>query len=326
MKAGLCALVLLVCSRVSAQSAFGSVEAAPIAWEAPADVELSSERLRLTQPGTSIRSAVLPLQPLQLYRISSKMARGPGSATRFAITYLDASGKQTEWTPSWQFKSSAHPSWLPLSPHSVPYAQGFVLPLGATQPRLQLKLEAADKALARYHHWTVTQLRIEPTSKVLCCEKLGPDLLLGGDFELAPRDGMPGGWAPPPQRPELVDSADPARKHVLRFKAGTITYLFSSYVVPVKRSSAYRAAVSARGEGRIVLDVHSLDAARPTGLRVGNATSGAGTFDLNDRAWKQVSTLWLAEAPNVAAAQLLIIVNAKTDMELDAVELRAYER
>lgn len=305
---------------------FGSVDGTPIVWEEPQNVELTNDALRLTRPGSVVRSQPLPLRPLQYYRINTRMARGPGSSPQFSIVYLDARGKTIEWLPSWQLKGSARPGWLPLSPGSQRYVQGFVLPLGAAQPRLQLRLGASDRGLEPYSRWEISELQLQATGKTLPrCEQLGEDRLLGGDFEGAPHDGLPAWWAQwlgkGHHRVETVAS-DATRKHVLCTKPSSRTLLASTYLVPVTPGSAYRVTLMARGHGRVELDVHSLSHDKPTALRVGNATRGTGGFEVNTDHWAQLSQVWFAEAPNIASAQVVIDINADRAVEIDAVELR----
>lgn len=312
---------------------FGSVLQAgsetSIRWEDASQAELSEKELRLTRTGASIRSEPLALIPLQLYRVGTTMARGPGSTPRFVISYLDAQGKTIEWLPAWQHKTSAHANWMPLSPHAQRYVQGFALPLGATQPQLVLRLDAGDKGLARYSSWTLSELRIEALGKVPCCERVGDDLLLNGDFELGSSEGLPKHWvqwAPSPEnRVELIELRDePTRKHVLRFRPRTAAQLASRYLAPVAPGHAYRFSVMVRGQGRVELDIHSLTRDRPIPLRVGNHAPGAGSFDVDTNTWRELSMVWVAEAPNIAHANVVIAVSAQTTIELDTVELRPF--
>jgi hypothetical protein len=321
------ALIALPTRADSGGPSFGSIqhgtEATAIQWENPTNIELSSDALRLSRPGSFARSQPLPLQPLQYYRVSTRMAREPGGTAHFAIAYLDAQGKSVEWIPSWQLKSASRPCWLPLSPHLQRYVQGFVLPLGATKPQLLLRLDAGEKALGAHIRWEVAQLRFEATHPVASCKQLGADRLLGGDFEGARQGELPAWWQQwsltPDNHAELIKSQD-ARKHVLRVKPETIALLASSYVVPVVRGSAYQISLMARGHGRIELDLHSLTLDSPTPLRVGNATRSA--LEVHSEDWTQLSQEWFAEAPNIASAQVVITVMARTGVELDAVELR----
>jgi hypothetical protein len=316
------------------EAGFGSVLEAggerAIRWEDLSQVEVAATQLRLVRAGSSIRSEPLALTQLQLYRIGIVMGRGPGSTPRFAITYLDAHGKTLEWLPAWQHKTLAHVNWLPLSPHAQRYMQGFVLPLGATQPRLVLRLEPGDKALARYSHWTISELRIEALRKVACCERIGDDRMLNGDFELGASEWLPKHWvqwAPSPEnRVELIELRDePARKHVVRFRPRTAAQLASSYLIPVTPGNAYRFSLLVRGRGHVELDVHSLSRDRPVPLRVGNNTRGAGSFEVDTSTWRELSTVWLAEAPNLAHAHVVVAVSAQTTIEIDAVELRPFD-
>jgi hypothetical protein len=309
---------------------FGTLGQQPIAWEATPNAELSSDMLRLTKPGTSIRSLPLELKPLELYRVHVKLARGPGSVARLSITYLDAQCKPREWQPAWQHKGRGHPNWQPLSPRAQHYVQGFVLPRGAHCVRLQLQLDGNDDALASYHHATLTQLSIEAERPVVCCERVGADLLLNGQLELPAREGLPSSWSQwsltadnHVERIQLPD--EPARSHVLRVKPGTTALLASSYLVAVTPGSAYRLSLLARGKGRIELDIHSLSSDRPTPLRVGNNTREPPYFDIQTDQWTKLSQDWIAEAPNVASAQAVITVNATAAIEVDAIELRPYE-
>jgi len=307
---------------------FGTVQNAStttaIVWQDPSQVELTTQALRFTRPGATLRSEQLPLEPLQRYRISTTMARGPGSTPRFAITYLDAGGKPSEWTPAWQHKNAPHANWLPLSPHIQRYVQAFVLPQGASQPRLVLRLDASpEKALARYDHWTLNDLRIEAAGPVTCCNRFGNNLLWNGDFEESSEPLKQ--WAQAGNQLELIQVDDVTFKHVLRVRPGTSAQLFSRYNAPVVSGRAYRLSLKVRGQGRVELDVHSLTRDTPVPLRVGNHTSNSGHFDVHTRAWQEVSTVWLAEAPNVTLANVVIVVNAQTEMELDAIELRPFE-
>jgi hypothetical protein len=295
-----------------------------ILWQDPSQVELTPQTLRFTRPGATLRSEQLPLKPLQRYRISATMARGPGSTPRFAITYRDAGGKPSEWTPAWQHKNAPHANWLPLSPHTQRYVQTFVLPQGASQPRLVLRLDAShEKVLARYDHWTLNDLRFESAGPVTCCKRLGDNLLWNGDFEQSSEPLKQ--WSQAGTQLELIHLEDVAFKRVLRVRPGTSAQLFSRYNAPVVSGRAYRLSLKARGQGRVELDVHSLTRDTPVPLRVGNHTSDAGQFDVHTSAWQEVSTVWFAEAPNVTLANVVIAVTAQAEMELDAIELRPFE-
>jgi hypothetical protein len=252
------------------------------------------------------------------------MARGPGSTPRFAITYLDAHGKPSEWTPAWQHKNAPHANWLPLSPHTQRYVQAFVLPQGASQPRLVLSLDRShEDTLARYDHWTLSELRIEAAGPVTCCSRFGDNLLWNGDFEESSEPLKQ--WSPAGNQPELIQLEDVAFKHVLRVRPGTSAQLFSRYSAPVVCGRAYRLSLKVRGQGRVELDAHSLTRDIPVPLRVGNHTSDAGHFDVHTHAWQEVSTVWFAEAPNVALANVVVTITAQTAMEIDAIELRPFE-
>lgn len=338
-----CGLAALLClwlctaPRVAADSGnqalaqFGSVQHASdtsaIRWQDPSQVELTAEALRFTRPGATLRSEPLPLAPLQHYRIRTSMARGPGSIPRFAITYLDARGKPSEWTPAWQHKHAPHANWLPLSPHTQRYVQGFVLPQGASQPRLVLRLDTSkEKALARYDHWTLSELHIEAANQVTCCQRVGDNLLWNGDFESSePLKQWSHPGATPEERVELLLLDDAAFKHVLRIKPGASAQLFSRYNAPVISGRAYKLSLKARGQGRVALDAHSLTGNTPLPWRVGNHTNDAGHFDVHTRTWQELSTVWFAEAPNVALADVVVVITAQTALEIDAIELRPFE-
>jgi len=278
-------------------------------------------------PG-SARSAQLPLSPLQLYEVSATMARGPGSALRFAITYVDARGKPQEWYPTWQLPAAVRSSAQPLSPRAQAYVQGFVLPPGASQARLLLRLDPAQQPqLARYSRWELTALRIEALQSVRCCQRLGADRVPAGDFEGPPEDGMPLGWQQPGRTPDdrlqLVTSNDPARGHVLQ-AAGRGKYLASSAQVPVTRGQAYRLSLQARGRGQIQLVVHALSRELPMQQRVTNGRT-PHSFDLQTSQWTELSAIWFAEEAHIAAAQPVIVLLPQTELEVDAIELRPLE-
>jgi hypothetical protein len=310
---------------------FGSVQhggdTSAIVWQDPSQVELTAHSLRFTRPEATLRSEPLPLAPLQHYRISTTMARGPGSTPRFAITYLDAHGTTNEWTPAWQHKNAPHANWLPLSPHTQRYVQGFVLPQGASQPRLVLRLDPShEKALARYDHWTLSDLHIEAARPVTCCNRIGNNLLWNGDFESSePLQQWSQAGATAENQVELIYLSDASFKHVLRIRPGASAQLFSRYNAPVNSGHAYRLSLRVRGQGRVELDAHSLTRDKPVPLRVGNHTSHAGHFDVHTRAWQEVSTVWFAEAPNVTLADVVVAVTAHTALEIDAIELRPFE-
>lgn len=316
---------------------FGSVRQArgeaPIHWESSHEVELTAEAARFTRPGSTLRSELLPLTPLQHYRISTTISRGPGATPRFAISYVDTEGQTIEWQPAWQHPKGPHADWLPLSAHAQRYVQGFVLPLGASQPRLVLRLEAsasADKAFAPYSHWTLRHLTIDALGNVTCCERLGSNLLWNGDFEDASNDGQPKQWsqwgATPDNRVELIALPDePARKHVVRIKPGTSAHLFSRYFAPVSSGSAYRLSLLVRGQGRIQLDAHSLTRDRPIPLRVGNHLEGTRPIEVHTHTWQELSTVWIAEAPRVMQAHVVVSIWAHSAIEIDAIELRPFE-
>jgi hypothetical protein len=205
-----------------------------------------------------------------------------------------------------------------------------VMPRGAAEPRIVLRLEPGDKALARYSHWTLSELRIEALGKVACCERIGDDRLLNGDFELGASEGLPKHWvqwAPSPEnRVELIElREEPARKHVLRFRPRTAAQLASRYLVPVATGNAYRLSLMVRGQGHVELDAHSLTNDRPIPLRVGNHARGAESFEVDTSNWRELSTVWVAEAPNITHANVVVAVSAQTTIEIDAVELRPFE-
>ncbi|HET8933771.1 MAG TPA: hypothetical protein VFN67_10040, partial [Polyangiales bacterium] len=244
-----------------------------------------------------------------------------------AISYLDADQKPLEWAPNWQLKRATHANWLPLSPRPQHYIQGFVLPLGATQPRLQLRLDKTDKALGPASRWDLTELSIVEVSAAASCKRLSADRQLGGDFEGTPKDGLPAFWVQwsrgENNHVELIDTQTPCQ-HVLRIQPGTQALVATTYLVPVTPGSAYQISVRARGRGRVALDAHSLSRDRPTPQRVGNSTfdaHGINTFEVASDTWTQLSQVWFAEAPNVASTQVMIAVDALTAVEIDAVEL-----
>jgi|GEM_PF-4372315 len=307
---------------------FGSVQNAStttaIHWQDASQVQLTTQTLRFTRPGATLRSEPLPLTPLQRYRISTTMARGPGSTPRFAITYLDAQGKTNEWTPAWQHNNAPHANWLPLSPHTQRYVQGFVLPQGASQPRLAMRLDASqEKALARYDHWTLSNLRLEAAGPITCCNRVGDNLLWNGDFEESSEPLKH--WSQAGATPELIHLDDDAFKHVLRIRPGTSVQLFSRYNAPVISGRAYRLSLKVRGQGQVELDAHSLTRDKPVPLRVGNHTSDAGHFEAHTPAWQELSTVWFAEAPNVTLAEVVVAIAAHSELEIDAIELRPFE-
>jgi hypothetical protein len=125
-------------------------------------------------------------------------------------------------------------------------------------------------------------------------------------------------------RVELIDTKT-ACKHALRIQPGTRVFVASSYLVPVTPGSAYQISVRARGHGRVDLDAHSLSRDRASPQRVGNSTRPLATFQVASDEWTPLEQLWFAEAPNVSSAQVMIIVEAQTEVEIDAVELRACE-
>jgi hypothetical protein len=331
--------LLALCADANAQAAprFGTVtsggHAQPITWELADGAEISERTLRLTRPGASTRSAELQLTPLRLYQLSASMARGPFSSARFSVTYVDARGQPQTWFPLWQFPNASRADGQPLSPHPQAYVQGFVLPLGASKPRAQLRLEGPDKPqLARYARWELSDLRFEDMQTVRCCERLGQDRLVGGDLELQSR-AFPVGWTQwsltANNRLELVELRDdPTHKHVLRAKPGTIAVLAATIPVPVTRGSAWRIAAQVRGQGKVELFAISLDDALPVPVRVGN--SGRAGFDVRDNKWTALSTVWFAEAANIAAAQVVVVLapeagETATVMEIDAIELRPFQ-
>jgi len=331
-----CMLLALIaaCSDARAQAVprFGTVSsggrAQPIAWEPAAGAEVTERSLRLTRPGASARSAELQLTPLQLYQLSASMARGPFSSARFSITYVDARGQPQTWIPLWQSPGVSRAEGQPLSPHVQTYVQGFVFPLGASQARLQLRLDGPDKPqLTRYARWELHDLRLDSTQTVRCCERLGRNRLFGSDLELQTR-GFPTGWTQwsldAKNRLDLIElRGDPARKHVLRAKPGTIAVLAATIPVPVTRGSAWRISAQVRGQGKVELFALSLDAELPVPVRVGN--SGRAGFDVRDNSWTALSTIWFAEAANIAAAQVVAVLAPETTLEIDAIELRPFE-
>ena len=332
----LSAALLAACSSTRAESLpqFGVVvrgsELQAITWEMTASSELSDKSLVLTQPLAAARSAELPLAPLQLYEVYARMGRWPGTAARFTISYLDAQGRPQAWSPTWQLPGAVRPNWLPLSPHSQMYVQGLVLPPGASQPHLELKLDApANAQLARYSRWELSELRIEARGAVRCCEQLGPNRLLGGALDTPVYSGFPLGWTQwsldASNRLELCELSDGSvPKRVLRAKPGKIAILASTTPVPVTRGSAFRIAVRVRGEGRVQLSAHALSADRPLLLRVGN-TGSERQFDVHAGHWTELSMPWFAEAAHIASVQVYVALDARGEMELQAVELRPYE-
>jgi len=327
---GLCVAAGVAADSGNARN-FGTLQRVAIRWRDNPQVELTANTLRLTRPGEAIRSEPLPLVPLQRYGISATIARGPGSNPRFMISYVDARGDTVEWMPAWQHPNSAHADWLPLSAHAQRYVQGFVLPPGASQPSLVLRLEAkTDKAPVRFLHWTLSDLRIEALGKVACCDRLGDNLLWSGDFEAATSDGQPKHWSQwsptADNRVEVIElPGEPAHSHVLRIQAGSRVHLFSRYFAPVSSGRAYRISLQARGQGRVELDAHSMIRERPVPLRVGNRSEGVAPIAVHAQAWQELSTVWFAEAPNVAQAEVVLSISAESTMEIDTVELRPYE-
>lgn len=320
---GLCAA-----SGLASELTFGSVHdaasAVGIRWEGSQQVELSSERLRLAGPGAAIRSAALPLQPLRYYRVHATMERGPGSKPRITISYLTSEGKTIEWQPAWQHQHRPHADWLPLSVHVQRYVQGFVLPRGASEPRLNLRLEPTDPNLARYNHWTLHALRIEARHEVACCEHVGANLLWNGDFQPS-SDGLPNEWtlwgATAGNSVQLIESSPRA----LQIKAGSTVHLFSRYFAEVTPGRAYRISVRARGHGRVGLNAHSHTQRKPIPLRVGNHDHGRDPIDVRSDTWQEVSSVWFAEAPHTALADVVVSIAAHSTLEIASVELRPFE-
>lgn len=337
----LCLLVVYWCAacssptRADALPSFGRVEhgasVQPIDWEASTSAQITFDALRLVRPRAFARSAELPLSPLQLYEISATMQRGPGTSPRFTATYEDALGAQQVWFPTWQFLHATRAGWLPLSPRPQTYVQGFILPLGATKPRLQLQIDAppANSRLASYSRWELTQLRIVALQAVRCCQRLGNDRLIWGDMESpGAADGLPAGWeqwgVQPDNRVERIAlSAEPARRHVLRVKAGTNVLLAAKHSIPVTRGSAWRISAVLRGSGQVGLVAHSLSDDTPQPLRVSN--SFGPMLGVRATTWTQLGSVWFAEAANVATAQVFVGINASTTMEIDSIEFRPYE-
>lgn len=300
--------------------------AQPIAWEALSNAQVAGDTLRLSGSTAEARSMELPLVPLTLYEISAVLSRGPGSKLQFEISYLDAAGAPHSGELSWQLPNEVRPSSLPLSPHAQRYVQGFVLPAGARQARLQLRLRASEHAqLAGYSRGELSQLRVQALQAVRCCERLGRNRVLGGDLEGPERTGLPLGWTLwSGERLQWIElSGEPERKHVLRTQEGKIAVLATAFPVPVRRGEAFRIAARVRGRGRMEFMVHALSDEAPSGVRVGNERSGG--LDVDAAAWTTISEVWFAEAAHIAAAQLVVVLIGRGTLEIDAIELRPYE-
>jgi hypothetical protein len=338
MKLELIALSLLAFASLTrvahAQSSFGSVQAdgrtTEILWEPTNAARISRDSLLMLEPGTSIRSSVLPLRALKLYDIAAIMRRGPGTSVEFAVVYLDPTGKEQRWMPAWQAPSMTRPAGTPLAPRASPYLQGFVLPAGASRARVELRIERShERRVAPYSSWEFTRLDFVERQAVACCDRTGADLLVGGDMETPLQAGLPIGWSQwneqPNNRIERVElPREPERKHVLRFKAGTGSLLASTLDVRVTRGTAYRVSLRARGKGDVQVVVHALMRDAPVPIRIGNALTVVHTVASTN--WTQTESVWFAESPGVQAAQLVLAVTARSDLEIDAIELRPYVR
>lgn len=338
MRVRILALSLLTCASLAqtaeAQAYFGSVQVAgrtsEITWDPAHAAQLSRDSLLIVEPGALVRSAALPLRALQLYDITATMRRGPGSQLEFAVVYVDQHGKEQRWLPSWQAPTAVRPAGTPLAPRSATYLQSLVLPLGARRVHLELKLERSqERQLARYASWELTQLEFVERRAVACCEHTGPNLLVGGDLETPVQAGLPIGWSAwnpgPKNRIELVTSArEPEAKHMLRFHAGVGTLLASTPELDVTRGTAYRISLRARGEGDVQVVVQALVRNEPLPIRIGNLTTVVHT--IASRTWVRVESVWFAEPPGIEAAQLVLAVTTRSQLEIDAIDFRPYVR
>jgi hypothetical protein len=311
-----------------APATFGSVrhgaQTAPIAWERGKSVEITSGSLLLRR-SSQIRSNVLPLRTLRLYAISATMRRGPGLRIRFSIAFTDRQGKAQEWGPVWQFPESPRPDWLPVSPRSQRYVQGFILPSDARDARLLLEVEAQPgRRQQAGDGWELTQLEFLELQPVACCERLGASRLLAGDMETPIRRELPVGWeqwgSPTSGGVELVElTREPTRKHVLRIRAGKQVLVGSSAPIPVVRGTAWQISFHVRGKGQVQALAHSLwDAS----LRIDHTQ--VRSFQVASPTWTRLEMVWFAEAPGIRFAQVAFGIIAQDDVELDDVEFRPY--
>lgn len=300
-------------------------QSADMRWEPAGAAVVTRDSLLLTTPRSVLRSKALPLRPGHLYAIEATIRRGPGTHDRFSLVFTDASGRQQSWSPVWQFPTSTRPNWVPLSPYPQRYVQSFIVPSDMLEAHFEIALEPSKPQLAALSALEMTRLELAEQQSVAMNGEPGPNRLLGGDMETVAANGLPAGWRqsqPGASNVQLVEiGGAPSGDHVLRVTAGTQA-LLSAPEVSVTRATAWRISLWARGRGHLQIMAQSLSNDRPVPRRIDDPQ--AGTFTLDARTWQQRDQRWFAEAPAIRSAEVMLIVTAVSDVELDSVEFRPY--
>jgi len=311
---------------------FGRIRAADdtvhsIAWQAAPGVSVTGGVLRFTTPGASIKSVALPLHPLRLYDMAVTMRRGPGTRIRFMTAFEDDKGTRGQRGPVWQCPERSRANWFPLSPYRQRYVQGLVLPPRTKRVWLELKMDGPEKPeLTPYTGWDLFDLEFVERQAVPLGARPGVNHLPEGSMESMGAGNVPAGWGVWGQgadRLQVVEARAPDRaphgRHFLRVRPGRCI-LLAARNVPVKRGTAWRMSLWARGKGSMSMMAQLLDGRKPQPYRVGDAQGY--NFTVDGAAWKQFDALWFAESPHVKNAQVVVVFCAEKGLDVDHVEFR----
>lgn len=293
-----------------------------IDWNVGASTWVDRASITL-EAGGRLSSTALSLRPLRLYEVRTTMRRDPGLQVRFQVVYVDEHGAERRWSAIWQSAHAGRPDWLPVAPLPQDYVQGFVMPLGASNARIELSADVPTNGVrVEGARWHLGKLALVASTSIACCEATGPNRLLGGDMETPARDDLPIGWAQWGAREmvqtDLLELSDPAHHHVIRVKAGKGALLASTAEVPVAPGSAWRISFKARGHGTISSLAHPLGDGP---IRVGDPQ--LVPFQISSQTWQELDAVWFAEAPGTRLAQVLLQINAERDLEIDDVKFLA---
>jgi hypothetical protein len=304
-------------------------KATPIEWKATnLEASEAADALRLeVEPKAQGTADTVPLSlaPLRLYTITITCRRGPGLGLLIWVKWLGGDGKPGARQMVWQLPDRYRVNWWPLSALKNTYAQRFCLPPEARQVTLQIALTGHPEA--GYNYFDLYDLTLTRGAEVPFGQRLGPNLVPGGDMEGATADGMAlgwGFWGANPDAKVLEKDAQGRPAHggqkFLAFPAGKNCILVDG-VIPVEQGRAYRLSLWVRGTGDLGFGAQSLEASQ--GQRVDDAQVTNVHVEAAD--WQELSSIWFAEGLFTASANLFMGINTKTELDVDDVALQLIE-
>jgi len=261
-----------------------------------------------------------------MYAVTVAARRGPGTKVRFMIHYKHANEKPSRRELVLQLPDTPRQGWMGLSPYRHTYVQNLCLPAGAPESWLEISLEGHKRA--GFDFLELFDLQIREGSSVPFGEGRGRNLLASGNLEAAANSGVPVGWTTwGYKHPKLsLATQEPYEgRSYLTISPGCRFYLASTLRVPVERGRAYAISFRARGEGHLSVLAHALGESRwrPLPVRVGDPQQKLFALDVDK--WTRFSQVWFAESPHVQTAEVVFVIHPKSEIHLDAVELRLIE-